>query len=73
MRKLFNFLSYAMLMLVALLGAYIVFHMWFLSERFRHKDSPGPRQSERTAGGNAQSVLGARSEEAKTTVSPSQE
>jgi hypothetical protein len=73
MKKFVNFLGYVPVLLVVLLGAYIVFHMWHLSERFRHKDSPGARQSERMAAGNTQSVLGANSEEAKAAISPSQE
>jgi hypothetical protein len=70
MKKFVNFLGYVAIILAGVLGAYIVFHMWQLSERFRHKDSPGTRQIERMAG-NTQSVVG-NSEEAKNTVSPGQ-
>lgn len=72
MKKFINFLGYVPLILVGVLGAYIVFHMWQLSERFRHKDSPGTRQIERMATGNTPSALGANSEEAKNTISPGQ-
>jgi hypothetical protein len=73
MTKLFNFLSYAMLLLVMLLGAYIVLHMWFLSERFRHKESRGTRQSERMASDNTQPVPGSPSQATNTPISPTHE
>lgn len=72
MKKFVNFLGYVALILVGVLGAYIVFHMWYLSEHFRHKDSPGTGQTERMAAGNTQSVRGANSEEAKNAISPGQ-
>jgi hypothetical protein len=70
MKRLVSFLGYVLLILVGLLGAYIVFHMWQISERFRHKDSPNTRQIERTAAGDAQSVASVNSEDAKTKISP---
>jgi hypothetical protein len=69
-KKVVSFLSWVPVILVGILGAYIVFHMWQLTERFRHKDSPKTRQSEQMAAGNAQSVNGENSEDAKAKISP---
>jgi hypothetical protein len=70
MKKFAKLLGYVPVILVGLLGAYIVFHMWQLSDRFRHKDSPQTRPSERMTPGNTQSASGANSEDAKAKISP---
>jgi hypothetical protein len=73
MKKLVRFLSYAAVVLIGLLGAYIVVHMWELSERFRSPYRPGTHQSERVAADETPSVTKAQSEEAKTTQSPGED
>jgi hypothetical protein len=73
MKKSVNFLGYAALILVGLLGAYIVVHMWQLSERFRSPYRSDTHQSERVAADETPSVTGAQSEEAKTAQSPSED
>ena len=70
MKRFVNFVGYLAAILVALLGAYIVFHTWQLSERFRHKESPGVRQTERMRAGKAQSEADVHPDEVKTTTSP---
>jgi hypothetical protein len=62
-KKFVRFLSYLPVILVALLGAYIVFHMWRLSENYRH---PTSRAIQQTTPGNAQAAV-SPSEQAKET------
>jgi hypothetical protein len=72
-KKLLSFLGYLPVILVGTLGAYIVFHMWELSEINRGGHSGGTsgnRHPEQTASDGKPSVIGPQSEEAKTSQSP---
>jgi hypothetical protein len=46
MKNLFKFLGYSSVILVAMLGAYIVFHMWNLTETGRKKANTAHSSSE---------------------------
>jgi hypothetical protein len=70
MKKLVGFLGYVAVVLVGLLGAYIVIHMWQLSERWRSPFSLKERQSERVVADETPPVTRSESAEAKNTKSP---
>jgi hypothetical protein len=72
-KKILRFLAYLPVILVAILGAYIVFHMWRLAEIGRRStsgDNPGNHHVERVVPDSMPSASVVHSKDVKTTQSP---